>query len=30
MRMKPVMRLISVANAMPHDRDTTAASESST
>src|SRR5258708_10307584 len=29
MRMKPVIRLISVANAMPHDRDTTAASDSS-
>src|SRR3954468_10201309 len=28
-RMKPVMRLISVANAMPHDRETTAASDSS-
>ena len=29
MRAKPVSRLTSVANAMPHDRDTTAASESS-
>ncbi|GAB5896226.1 hypothetical protein OKHIL_20330 [Mycolicibacterium mageritense] len=29
MRKKPVIREISVANAMPHDRDTTAASESS-
>ena len=27
MRPKPVSRLISVANAMPHDRDTTAASD---
>ena len=29
MRMNPVIRLTSVANAMPHDRDTTAASDSS-
>src|ERR1700754_2348519 len=28
-RVNPVIRLISVANAMPHDRDTTAASDSS-
>jgi hypothetical protein len=29
MRVKPVSLLISVANAIPHDRDTTAASDSS-
>jgi hypothetical protein len=29
MRVKPVMRLTNVANAIPHDRDTTAASDSS-
>jgi hypothetical protein len=29
MRAKPVSRLTRVANAMPHDRDTTAASDSS-
>jgi hypothetical protein len=29
MRKKPVIRLIRVANAMPHDRDTTAESDNS-